>query len=51
MVGLVIREAAINLVDSIYNDKNDIQVVNCLNKGAIPFMGDNDAVEVCASYR
>ncbi|HOD61160.1 MAG TPA: 6-phospho-beta-glucosidase [Bacilli bacterium] len=41
-------EVAVNLVDSIYNDKNDIQVVNILNKGAIPFMNDNDAVEVCA---
>ncbi|MDD3171351.1 MAG: 6-phospho-beta-glucosidase [Bacilli bacterium] len=41
-------EVAINLVDSIYNDKNDIQVVNILNNGAIPFMADNDAVEVCA---
>ena len=41
-------EVAINLVNSIYNDINDIQVVNCLNNGAIPFMADNDAVEVCA---
>ena len=41
-------EVAINLVNSIYNDTNDIQVVNCLNNGAIPFMADNDAVEVCA---
>lgn len=41
-------EVAINLVDSIYNDKRDVQVVNVLNKGAIPFMDDNDAVEVCA---
>ena len=41
-------EVAINLVNSIYNDINDIQVVNCLNNGAIPFMDDNDAVEVCA---
>lgn len=41
-------EVAINLVDSIYNDRNDIQVVNVLNNGAIPFMDDNDAVEVCA---
>ena len=41
-------EVAINLVNSIYNDTNDIQVVNCLNNGAIPFMADTDAVEVCA---
>ena len=41
-------EVAINLINSIYNDVNDIQVVNVLNNGAIPFMQDNDAVEVCA---
>ena len=41
-------EAAINLVDAIYNDKKEIHVVNILNKGAIPFMGYNDAVEVNA---
>ncbi|HNZ50437.1 MAG TPA: 6-phospho-beta-glucosidase [Bacilli bacterium] len=41
-------EVAINLVDSIYNDKGDIQVVNTLNKGAIPFMADSDAVEISA---
>lgn len=41
-------EVALNLVDSIYNDKNDIQVVNVLNKGkAIPFMDESDAVELC----
>lgn len=41
-------EVAVNLVDSIYNDKKDIQVVNVLNKGAIPFMADNDVVEISA---
>lgn len=41
-------EAAINLVDAIYNDKKEVHVVNILNKGAIPFMDDNDAVEVNA---
>lgn len=41
-------EAAINLVDAIYNDKQDIQVVNILNNGAIDFMRDNDAVEISA---
>ena len=41
-------EVALNLVNSIYNDTRDIQVVNVLNNGAIPFMDDNDAVEVCA---
>jgi 6-phospho-beta-glucosidase len=41
-------EVAVNLVDSIYNDKNDIQVVNILNNGAIDFMADNDAIEIGA---
>lgn len=41
-------EVAVNLVDSIYNDKGDIQVVNTKNNGAIPFMGINDAVEISA---
>lgn len=41
-------EVAINLVDSIYNDRGDIQVVNCLNQGAIDFMGYNDVVEIGA---
>lgn len=39
-------EVAVNLVDSIYNDKQDIQVVNVLNNGAIDFMADNDAIEI-----
>ena len=41
-------EVAISLVDSIWNDRGDVQVVNVLNKGAIPFLADNDAVEICA---
>ncbi|HHU56203.1 MAG TPA: 6-phospho-beta-glucosidase [Acholeplasmataceae bacterium] len=41
-------EVAINLVNSIYNDIGDIQVVNCKNQGAISFMDDNDVVEICA---
>lgn len=41
-------EVAVNLVDSIYNDRGDIQVVNCLNNGAIDFMKDTDAIEICA---
>lgn len=41
-------EAAVNLIDAIYNDKHEIHVVNILNKGAIPFMKDNDAVEINA---
>ena len=41
-------EVAINLVNSIWNDSGDVQVVNVLNNGAIPFLKDTDAVEVCA---
>ena len=41
-------EVAINLVNSIWNDVNDIQVVNTLNRGALDFLADTDAVEVCA---
>lgn len=41
-------EVAVNLVDSIYNDRNDVHVVNVLNHGAIDFMADNDAVEINA---
>ena len=41
-------EVAISLVDSIWNDKQDVQVVNVLNKGAIDFLDENDAVEVRA---
>ena len=41
-------EVAINLVNSIWNDCGDVQVVNVLNKGAIPFLKDTDAVEICA---
>ncbi len=39
-------EVAINLVNSIYNDLGDIQVVNTKNNGAISFMDDNDVVEI-----
>jgi len=41
-------EAAISLVDAIWNDKQEVHVVNILNKGALPFLGDDDAVEVSA---
>ena len=41
-------EVAINLIDAIYNDRQNIQVVNVLNNGAIPFLADNDAIEISA---
>jgi len=40
--------AAVSLIDAIANDKRDVQVVNILNRGALPFMEDNDAVELAA---
>ena len=40
--------AAVSLIDSIANDKRDVQVVNILNKGALPFMEDDDAIEIAA---
>ena len=39
-------EAAINLIDSIYNDRGDIQVVNTLNHGSIEDLPFNAAVEI-----
>lgn len=41
-------EVAINLVDAIYNDRNNIQVVNVLNNGALDFLADDDVVEISA---
>lgn len=41
-------EVAISLVDAIYNDKQEVHVVNLLNDGALDFMEDTDAIEVAA---
>lgn len=41
-------EVAISLVDAIYNDKQELHVVNLLNRGALDFMEETDAVEVTA---
>ncbi len=41
-------EAAISLVDAIYNDKHEVHVVNVLNQGALDFMAWDDTVEVAA---
>lgn len=41
-------EAAISLVDAIYNDKQEVHVVNVLNGGALNFMEAEDTVEVAA---
>lgn len=39
---------AVALINSIANDKRDIQVVNTKNRGAIDFMEDDDIVEIAA---
>ena len=44
--GAYYSDAACSLINSIYNDKKDIQVVNTKNKGAIPSLGYDDAVEI-----
>ncbi len=41
-------EVAISLVDAIHNDKQEVHVVNLLNRGALEFMEDTDAVEIGA---
>lgn len=44
--GAYYSDAACNLINSIYNNKKDIQVVNTLNKGAIIDFKDDEVVEV-----
>jgi 6-phospho-beta-glucosidase len=39
-------EAAISLVDSIYNDKQEVHVVNVRNQGALEFLEAEDTVEL-----
>lgn len=41
-------EAAISLVDAIYNDKQEVHVINTKNEGALGFMRDSDVVEIGA---
>jgi 6-phospho-beta-glucosidase len=44
--GAYYSDAACNLINSIYNDKRDIQPVNTRNNGAIASIDDDSAVEV-----
>lgn len=39
-------EAAIELINSIYNNSNDIHVVNVANRGSIPELSDDAVVEI-----
>lgn len=41
-------EVAVSLVNAIHNDLNETHVVNTLNHGALPFMADDDAIEIGA---
>ncbi|MBQ3151451.1 MAG: 6-phospho-beta-glucosidase [Clostridia bacterium] len=40
--------AAVSLIDSIANDKNDVHVVNIKNGDTLPFMDKDDVVEIAA---
>jgi len=44
--GALYSTAAVSVVDAIENGKNEYHVVNVKNSGALPFMDDNDVVEV-----
>lgn len=44
--GALYSDAACRLINSIYNDKGDIQPVDCRNNGAIEGLDDDSAVEV-----
>jgi len=43
--GSMYSDAAVSLVDSIENDKNDFHVVDVKNNGAFAFLGDDDVIE------
>ena len=43
--GALYSEAAVSLIDAIENDRNEVHVVDVKNKGAYPFMADDDVVE------
>ncbi|MCL2265593.1 MAG: 6-phospho-beta-glucosidase [Treponema sp.] len=44
--GSLYSTAAVSVVDAIENDKNEYHVVGVKNNGAIPFMADDDVVEI-----
>ena len=44
--GALYSTAAVSAVDAIENDKNEYHVVGVKNNGAIPFMADDDVVEI-----
>ncbi|WP_338044918.1 6-phospho-beta-glucosidase [Paenibacillus lignilyticus] len=44
--GAYYSEAAVNLMKSLYNGKNDIQTLNVANNGTIDFLPDSASIEV-----
>lgn len=44
--GAMYSDAAVSLISAIYNDKNEIHVVNTKNNGILDFMEQNDVVEI-----
>jgi 6-phospho-beta-glucosidase len=47
--GALYSEAAASLVDAIENDRNNIHVVNTVNRGTLPYMAHGDVVEIKCS--
>ncbi|WEV27820.1 6-phospho-beta-glucosidase [Streptomyces sp. 71268] len=47
--GAFYSEAAVSLTSSLLGDTGDVQVVNTLNKGTLPFLPDDAVIEVPAS--
>jgi 6-phospho-beta-glucosidase len=44
--GALYSTAALSAVDSICNDKGEVHVIAAKNNGAVPFMADDDVIEV-----
>ena len=44
--GALYSTAAVSVVDAIENDKNEYHVVDVKNNGAVPFMADDDVLEI-----
>lgn len=49
--GALYSEAAVSLIDCIHNDRNETHVVDIRNNGAIPFLRDDDVVEISSTVR
>lgn len=47
--GAYYSEAAVDLIASLTSDRGDVQVVNILNNGAMPFLPDDHVIEVPAA--